>query len=277
MNSPSGGLRVLRKIYSPGALRAFVLLLLALAAFALVLLIFGKNPIKAYIDIFGNTLGSGYGLSETLVKMIPLILTALAVAVPSRIWLINVGGEGQLYLGALLATWGALTFGSLPTWLLIPLIMVLGFLGGGLWGGLCGYLRARGWVSETISTLLMNYVAILLVSFFVFGPWKDTESANYPQTPEFSETAVLPAFFGTRVHVGLVLALAALALFFFILSFQGLPDFKQLETVIGTFGTTTTNAATDAGLKVDISAPSPVTPSMTMAIDAYLSKCQKKS
>ena len=218
MNSPSGGLQALRKIYSPGALRAFVLLLLALAAFALVLLIFGKNPIKAYIDIFGNTLGSGYGLSETLVKMIPLILTALAVAVPSRIWLINVGGEGQLYLGALLATWGALTFGSLPTWLLIPLITVLGFLGGGLWGGLCGYLRARGWVSETISTLLMNYVAILLVSFFVFGPWKDTESANYPQTPEFSEAAVLPAFFGTRVHVGLVIGLTAMILFFFVLS-----------------------------------------------------------
>ena len=190
-----GGLRAFKKSVFPGLVRVFGLLLLALAAFALVLLIFGKNPIKAYIDIFESTLTSGYGLSETLVKMIPLILTALAVAVPSRIWLINVGGEGQLYLGALFSTWGALTFGSLPAWFLIPLITILGFLGGGLWGGLCGYLRARGWVSETISTLLMNYVAILLVSFFVFGPWKDTESANYPQTPEFSEAAVLPAFF----------------------------------------------------------------------------------
>lgn len=218
MNSSSGGLRSLKKEKFAGVIRVFGLFLLALAAFALVLLIFGKNPIKAYLDIFGSTLSSGYGLSETIVKMIPLILTAVAVAVPSRIWLINVGGEGQLYLGALFATWGALTFSSLPAWLLLPLISVLGFLGGGLWGGICGYLRARGWVSETISTLLLNYVAILLVSFFVFGPWKDTESANYPQTPEFSEAAVLPAFFGTRVHVGLVLALAALALFFFILS-----------------------------------------------------------
>jgi len=123
--------------------------------------------------------------------MIPLILTALAVAVPSRIWLINVGGEGQLYIGALFAAWGALAFPSLPAWLLIPLITVLGFLGGGLWGGLCGYLRARGWVSETISTLLLNYVAILLVSFFVFGPWKDTESANYPRPPNSAK----PRFF----------------------------------------------------------------------------------
>ncbi|MBP1718291.1 MAG: Nucleoside transporter, permease protein 1, partial [Deltaproteobacteria bacterium] len=83
-----GGLRAFKKSVFPGLLRVFGLFLLALAAFALVLLIFGKNPIKAYIDIFESTLTSGYGLSETLVKMIPLILTALAVAVPSRIWLI---------------------------------------------------------------------------------------------------------------------------------------------------------------------------------------------
>ena len=136
MNSSLGDLRSFKREKLAGVPRVFGLFLLALAAFALVLLIFGKNPIKAYSDIFGSTLGSGYGLSETLVKMIPLILTAVAVAVPSRIWLINVGGEGQLYLGALFATWGALTFSSLPAWLLLPLISVLGFLGGGLWGGI---------------------------------------------------------------------------------------------------------------------------------------------
>jgi general nucleoside transport system permease protein len=194
------------------------LFMLALAVFALVLLLFGKNPIRAYVDIFGSTLGSTYGFSETLVKMIPFILTAVAVAVPSRIWLINVGGEGQLYMGALFATWGALHFGSLPAWVLIPLISALGFLGGGLWAGVCGFLRARGWVSETISTLLMNYVAILVVNFFVFGAWRDPESANYPQTAEFAEAAILPSFFGTRVHLGLVLGIAALILFFVVLS-----------------------------------------------------------
>ena len=95
MNSSSGGLRSFKNEKFAGVIRVFGLFLLALAAFALVLLIFGKNPIKAYIDIFGSTLGSGYGLSETLVKMIPLILTAVAVAVPSRIWLINVGERGS--------------------------------------------------------------------------------------------------------------------------------------------------------------------------------------
>ena len=69
---------------------------------------FGRNPLRAYADIFASTLGDSYGFSETLVKMAPLLLTALAAAVPSRIWLINVGGEGQLYVGALCATWAAL-------------------------------------------------------------------------------------------------------------------------------------------------------------------------
>jgi simple sugar transport system permease protein len=189
----------------------------AFALFAVVLLLFGKNPIKAYADIFSNTLASGYGFSETLVKMIPLMLTAVAVAVPSKIWLINVGGEGQLYVGALFASWGALTFAGLPAWLLMPWVFTLGFFGGGLWAALSGFLRAKGWVSETISTLLMNYVAILLVNFFVFGPWKDPESANYPQTAEFAAAAMLPAFGSTRVHLGLLFAIVAIAGYSFVL------------------------------------------------------------
>jgi ABC-type uncharacterized transport system permease subunit len=194
------------------------LLGIALAIFALVLLVFDKNPIKAYADIFSNTLGSAYGFSEVLVKMIPLTLAAVAVALPARIWLINVGGEGQFHMGALFAAWGALNFVHLPAWLLIAWISFLGFLGGGLWGFISGFLRARGWVSETISTLLLNYVAILLLSFFVFGPWKDPESANYPQSAPFADAAILPSFFGTRVHLGLIYALAVLVLFHLFLS-----------------------------------------------------------
>jgi len=201
-----------------GLFRLLGLFGLAFLIFAVVLLVFGKNPVKAYVDFFSSTVGSAYGLSEILVKMIPLVLTALAVAVPSRIWLINVGGEGQLYVGALFATWGALTFGTLPIGILLTLIAALGFLGGGLWALISGILRARGWVSETISTLLMNYVAILLVNFFVFGPWKDLESANYPQTAQFVDAATLPAIGGTRVHAGFVFPLAALILFYFVLS-----------------------------------------------------------
>jgi ABC-type uncharacterized transport system permease subunit len=191
---------------------------LALAVFAVVLMVFGQNPLRAYVNIFRATLGSFYGFSEVLVKMIPLVLTALAVAIPSRIWLINVGGEGQLFIGALFATWGAIEFSDLPAWLLLPLISILGFLGGGLWALISGFMRAKGWASETISTLLMNYVAILLVSFFVFGPWKDPESANYPQSAPFPDAAILPFFFGSRVHLGALLAIVGLLLFYFVMS-----------------------------------------------------------
>ncbi len=208
----------LQRRWWASSIRFLGLVLVAFLIFAALLLAFGKNPVKAYADIFSSTLGSAYGLSEILVKMIPLVLTAVAVAVPSRIWLINVGGEGQLYIGALFATWGALTLNGLPAWILLPLITVLGVLGGGLWASISGILRARGWVSETISTLLLNYVAILLVNFFVFGPWKDTESANYPQTAECVNAATLPSFAATRVHAGVVFPLVALILFYFVLS-----------------------------------------------------------
>jgi len=201
-----------------GLLRFVVLFGPAFVVFAVVLVVAGKDPMKAYADIFSATLASGYGFSEVLVKMIPLLLTALAVAIPSRIWLINVGGEGQLYVGALFATWGAVTLADLPRWALLPILGALGFVGGGLWAALSGVLRARGWVSETISTLLFNYVAILLVNFFVFGPLKDPESANYPQSAQFVPAATLPTFFGTRVHFGLVLAVLALVIYALVLS-----------------------------------------------------------
>ncbi|MBI3075801.1 MAG: ABC transporter permease [Deltaproteobacteria bacterium] len=217
MREPSGGTRTGRSHWPGGLARSVELFALALLVFALVLLVFGKNPLRAYVDIFSSTLGSPYGLSETLVKMIPLILTATAVALPSRIWLINVGGEGQLYVGALFATWGALTFTGLPPWGLQPLMVALGFLGGGLWAAISGTLRARGWVSETISTLLMNYVAILLVNFFVFGPWRDPEGVNYPQSAPFVDAAILPAFGGTRVHLGLLFAIVAVLLYAFVM------------------------------------------------------------
>jgi simple sugar transport system permease protein len=196
--------------------RSMLPFVLGLAVFGMVLLLFGKNPLRAYVDIVASTLGSWYGLSETLVKMTPFVLTALAVAVPARIWLINVGGEGQLHVGALCATWGALTFAHWPGWLLLPLMAALGFAGGGAWAALSGVLPARGWVSETISTLLLNYVAILLVNFVVFGPWKDPDGVNYPQTAEFVPAAILPALGGSRVHLGLAFAAAAVVIFGFV-------------------------------------------------------------
>jgi ABC-type uncharacterized transport system permease subunit len=100
-------------------LRYLLMLLLAFVLFGIILLLSGKNPIRSYADIFRSTLGSAYGLSEVIVAMVPMVITAVAVALPSRVGLINVGVEGQLYMGACLAAWGALTFTALPPWVLL--------------------------------------------------------------------------------------------------------------------------------------------------------------
>jgi simple sugar transport system permease protein len=206
------GQRVLGVVVRYGVVAAVAFLL-----FGIILLISGKDPIQSYRDIFTSTLGSTYGFSEVIVTMTPLLLTALAVALPSRIGLINIGGEGQLYMGACFATWGALTFSDLPAWILLPFMAVLGMTGGGLWAFIPGFLRARGLVNETISTLLLNAIAPMIVSFFVFGFWHSPMDTN--KTPNFSSTARIPNLFDTRVDLSLVIALVLLVLFWFAMKY----------------------------------------------------------
>jgi len=167
--------------------------------FALLLLADGKDPIRACRDTLLYVF-SFYGFSELLVRLTPLLLTALAVALPARLGLINVGGEGQLYIGALLGTAGALYGTRLPPWQLLPLMTVLGFAGGALWALMPAIMRTAKLVNETISTLLLNYVAPLVVSFFIFGPWRSAESASYPESAAFVAAARLPSFFGTSAR-----------------------------------------------------------------------------
>ena len=198
--------------------RALVIALVALAVFALLLLADGKDPLRAYRDTLIYVFGNTYGFSELLVRMAPLLLTSVAVALPSRLGLINVGGEGQLYMGAWLATAGALGFSDLPAWQLLPLMTAMGFAGGALWALLPGILRAAKVVNETISTLLLNYVAPLIVSFFIFGPWRSAESSAYPQSPAFVAAARLPNLGDTRIHLGLLYGIVCLALYGLALS-----------------------------------------------------------
>jgi ABC-type uncharacterized transport system permease subunit len=200
------------------ATRFSLVALAALAVFAALLLAAGKDPVRAYADTLVYVFGNAYGFSELVVRMIPLLLTAVAVALPTRIGLINVGGEGQLYMGAWAATAGALYFADLPAVVLLPLITALGFAGGGVWALIPALLRALRLVNETISTLLLNYVAPLIVSFFIFGPWRSPESSSYPQSPAFVEAARLPTFFHSRVHAGLIYAAVCLLAYWYVMA-----------------------------------------------------------
>src|SRR5712671_5082436 len=191
---------------------------IALGIFAALLTAAGKDPLKAYLDTLVYVFGNAYGFSELVVRMIPLLLTAVAVALPTRVGLINVGGEGQLYMGAWLATAGELALSDQPAVVLLPILTVLGFVGGGIWALIPAILRACRLVNETISTLLLNYVAPLIVSFFIFGPWRSPESASYPQSPAFVDAARLPIFFHSRVNAGFVYALACLVLYWLVMT-----------------------------------------------------------
>ena len=198
--------------------RYLFMIVLSFLLFGLLLLIIGKDPIQSYKVIFSSTLGSAYGFSEVLVAMTPVLLTGLAVALPSKVMLINVGAEGQLYIGAAFATWGALTFQTLPAWLLIPLMMLLGLLGGALWAFIPAYLKSIGLVNETITALLLNSVAPKIIGFLVFGFWHSAMDTN--KTARFVTAARLPTFFDTRVNLGIVFGLVLLIAFWLFMKYS---------------------------------------------------------
>ncbi len=200
-----------------GSFRLLLHVVLIVGVFALFLWANGKDPIQAVRDTVRINLLQWRGLWGVMVRMAPLLLTALAAAFPFRAGLINVGGEGQFFLGALLGTWAALNVPGLPQWITVPIVLLAGAVGGGLWGWIPGLLRARGWVNETISTLLLNYLAPLIVGYFVFGPWRAPELAIYPQTPEFPDVARLPALGTTRLHVGFFIGLLFLFAYWFFI------------------------------------------------------------
>jgi simple sugar transport system permease protein len=212
---------ILERRESPSTLVNFLVpvlsILLALLLGALIIRLSGFNPEVAYREMLSGAFGSWYAISETMVKAIPLMLCALGVGFAFRTVLWNIGAEGQLYMGAWAAGWVALSFPHGQSWWLIPLMMLAGFLAGALWGLIPGILKASLNVSEIITSLLLNYVAILWVDYFVYGPWKDPKGYGFPFTPFFGEGAWLPTFFGTRVHLGIIFALVAAVIIYFLL------------------------------------------------------------
>lgn len=184
----------------------FISVLLALMLGAVFLSLTGENPLAVYATMFGEALGSKYGISETIVKAIPLMLSALGISVAFKMQLWNIGAEGQLYMGALAATWLPLTYPNLPGYLMLPGMALLGMAAGGIWGLLPAIPRAIWKVNEIITTLMLNYVAILWVDYLVYGPWKDPKGLNFPFTAPFPEAARLPGLGDSRVHAGLLIA-----------------------------------------------------------------------
>jgi simple sugar transport system permease protein len=199
----------------------------ALVISGILILLIGGDPIASFQHIVVSSFGSVGVLSDTLVKATPLIFTGLACALAFRMRLWNIGAEGQFYLGA----WGAsaivlvpiIPSGS-PAFVTIPLMVLAGFAAGAVWGFIAGWLRARFQVNEIITTLMLNYIAILWVRFWVFGPWSEGGfqlSKPFPKEawlPRLTDlTGLIAAFSGLTVHLGLIFGIVAAVIMWFVL------------------------------------------------------------
>jgi len=144
-------------------------LIAVVAAFivgGILILLIGDNPLEAYGLLFGSAFAWPVGIGYTLFYATPLIFTGLAVLVAFRCGLLNIGAEGQLYIGAFATAWVGITFANLSPWLLIPLCFIAAILGGGIWGAIPGVLKARFGSHEVINTIMLNFIAVILLSYF---------------------------------------------------------------------------------------------------------------
>jgi simple sugar transport system permease protein len=184
--------------------------LAALAVGAVVLLFLGVNPFEAYGALIEGAFGSPNAMAETLVKATPLLLVGLGICIAFRGNVINIGGEGQMIIGAIFATILGLTFTGLPGWLMIILAMLMGFIGGGFWGAIPGFLKAYFNVNEILSTIMMNAIAVQIMNFLLRGPMIDPAqlelASKIPQTARLLEAFRLPRLAPTRLHLGFLFA-----------------------------------------------------------------------
>jgi general nucleoside transport system permease protein len=190
--------------------------IIALLLGALLLYVSGANPLATYAAMLRGSFGSVYSFSETLVKAIPLMLTGLGVAVAFRMRFWNIGAEGQFVWGAVAATGVALFLSDyIPEGLLLPAVILAGMFAGAIWAGIPAVLKAYIGVDETLTTLMMNYIAILFAQSLYYGPWRDPLGFGFPGSARFPEAAWLPRLFG-RAHYGLFFAVIAAAILWFI-------------------------------------------------------------
>lgn len=192
---------------------------LALFFSALLLALRGTPPHEGIFVLFKGAFGSRWAIEDCLIKAIPIFLCSLGVAIAFRLQIWNIGAEGQFCMGALGATWMALSFPDQPAWVVLPAMVIMAVIAGGFWGFIPALLRQKMQTNEIIVSLMMNYIAILILDYLVYGIWKDPTSFGFPMTPTFSDAAIVGKIGSTSVNWGLlhcaVLAVAVWAFFRF--------------------------------------------------------------
>jgi simple sugar transport system permease protein len=205
-------------------------LALALASGAVIIALSGRDPLAAYRALVEGAVGgatpqqAAYNTSETLINAIPLVFAGISVAVAYRTGLFNIGAEGQLLVGALAAGWFGVQFASLPGFALLPLTLAVSAAAGAIYGAVPGFLKAWRGAHEVITTIMLNYVAIFLMHWLLQnGPLTAPNAFGTPASAKIGDGAILPIILPpdvvplSRLHAGLLVALAALVVFWFVL------------------------------------------------------------
>jgi simple sugar transport system permease protein len=184
----------------------------ALATGALILAITGFDPLRAYAAMWEGIVGSRRNVGEALLRSTPLILIGTGIAIAFRCGIWNIGAEGQFYMGAAAGTFVGLHAGAFPVWISVPLAFAAGMVAGGLWAAIAGWLKVRMQLNEVVTTIMLNYIALGLVSWLVTGPMQEASGYN-PQTDEIAASMELARIFPpTRLHAGFLVAVVVAVL-----------------------------------------------------------------
>ena len=182
----------------------------SLVCAGLVILILGYNPFLVFREIVLGAVGTEMRIQQTIIRAIPLIITSLGILVAFKMKFWNIGGEGQIMMGAFGASLIALFGPAVPKPLMLLAMAVTAMVFGGIWAFIPAFFKARFGTNETIFTLMLNYIAIKWVTYLQYGPWKDPASQGFPKIANFEPNAVLPSLFG--VHIGWIISVLLVVL-----------------------------------------------------------------
>lgn len=191
--------------------------LLAIVAGGVFILFIGYNPFSVYGTIVSGAFRSTMAFQATIKLMVPLLIPALGITLAFKMRFWNIGAEGQIIMGAIFATYFALFCWDFPHWLLMICMFLAGMLGGALWGLIPALFKAKFDTNETLFTLMLNYIALYLISFLRDGPWKDPNSSGFPKIARFGEAAQLDKIFG--VHAGWLIGLILVVIVYVYLKY----------------------------------------------------------
>jgi len=199
---------------------------IVLAGYVIALVLFGfiawlkdAEPFSMFRTMIDTTLLNSSSLQQTVLRAVPIALAALAVTIPARAGLVNVGGEGQLIIGAVVATGVGVAIGDDVPGIVSWTAMCLGgALGGAIWAGLSALMRTVLGANEAVTTLLLNFIATDVMLYLLYEPWKDPDGSGQPQSRPLPKDAILPKLFGSDINLGVFIALAAVGLVWFLLT-----------------------------------------------------------